>query len=486
MNAESWNRIKDVFAAVADVSASDRDARLAELCPDDPELRSEVERLLSQHDEMGNFLEGSSPPGESYSNRLLAPGEMVAGRYRIMEFLGSGGMGEVYAAEDQDLGEPIAIKIIRQETTFGPNMLERLRREVQLARRVTHPNVCRVFDLGRDRQGDQDVIFLTMELIRGETLTTRLKRQGRIHPSEALLIATQLCDALDAAHQAGVLHRDFKTSNVMLAGEGPHVRAVVTDFGIARLISGSKDFSTAAATMQGMVVGTPAYMSPEQLLEEELTVASDIYSLGLVLYEMVTAIRPFEGTSSWTETLKRLSAAPRPPMEVVHALDSRWNRAILRCLQRDPSKRFASAGAVARFLNGKWTLSELVASRRAQVIAGCLLLTIAAAAWAFHDRIWPASLPPQKHIAVLPFKSAGNDIANQATAYELAESLTANLSRLEVSDSSLWIVPWNQVRNQKPEDAGHAASFLGVNLLVTGELQKNGDTVRLLMQLKDS
>jgi tetratricopeptide (TPR) repeat protein len=486
MTSERWVQIKDAFAAVVEVPPGDRRNALAQLCRDDPELKSEVERLLSQHDEMGGFLEGSSP-GESSSSseHIFAAGEMVAGRYRIVEFLGSGGMGEVYAAEDQDLSEQIAIKIIRQETPFGANMLERLRREVQLARRVTHPNVCRVFDLGRHQQQGQDVVFLTMELIRGETLSTRLKREGKISPPEALLIAMQLCEALDAAHQVGILHRDFKTSNVMLAGSGEQLRAVVTDFGIARLMSGGKDSSTAATT-QGIVVGTPAYMSPEQLLEEELTAASDIYSLGLVLYEMVTGNRPFQGASSWTETLKRLSVAPKPPMEVVRELGPRWNSTILRCLQRDPAKRFPSARAVARFLSGKRSVSSLLNSRRFQVAAVGFVLAIAAAGFVLRDRIWPPSLPQQKHVAVLPFRFQGTDPANQATAFELAESLTANLSRLEASDGSLWVVPWNHVKNQKPEDEAHAASSLGVNLLVTGELQKTGDTLHLITQLKDA
>src|SRR5579863_5415074 len=281
MNSERWGQIKETFAAVVDMPPSERPNALAELCQNDLELKSEVERLLTQHDDMGGFLESSSPPGRGiFAGQRFADDEIVAGRYRITEFLGEGGMGAVYAAEDQELGEQIAIKIIRQETPFGSNMLERLRREVQLARRVTHPNVCRVFDLGRQEQQGHDVIFLTMELIHGETLATRLQREGKISPSEALLIATQLCEALDAAHQVGVLHRDFKTSNVMLAGQGEHVRVVITDFGIARLMSGTKD-SSAASVTQGGVVGTPAYMSPEQLLEKQLTIASDIYSLGL-------------------------------------------------------------------------------------------------------------------------------------------------------------------------------------------------------------
>ena len=488
MNSERWLKIKDAFAAVVEKLPAERQVALAELCRDDGELRSEVERLLSQHDEMGGFLEGSCSGGEaSSSEHMFVTGDAIAGRYRIVEFLGSGGMGEVYAAEDQDLGEQIAIKIIRQETPFGTNLMERLRREVQLSRKVTHPNVCRVFDLGRYQRENQDVIFLTMELIRGETLAARLKRDGKIKSAEALLIATQLCEALDAAHQVGILHRDFKTGNVMLAGSGAQLRAVVTDFGIARLMSRGKDSANPTATAtQGMVIGTPAYMSPEQLLEQELTAASDIYSLGLVLYEMVTGNRPFQGASSWTETLKRLSDPPRPPIEIVRDLKPQWNLTILHCLQRDPAKRFPSARAVARSLSGKRSMASVMASPWFRVAAGCLILAVGAAGFVLRDRIWPPSLPQQKHVAVLPFRVQGNDPANQATAYELAESLTTNLTRLQVSNNSLWVVPWSEASKQKPDDAAHAASSLGVNLLLTGELQKDSDRVRLAAELKDS
>ncbi|HLJ29222.1 MAG TPA: tetratricopeptide repeat protein [Candidatus Angelobacter sp.] len=484
MTPERWAQIKDIFAAVVERPSDGRRAALAELCHGEPELELEVERLLSQHDEMGGFLEGTSPPsGSSSSGHMLLPGEVLAGRYRILEFLGSGGMGEVYSAEDQDLGDPIAVKVIRQETPFGSSVLERLRREVQLARRVTHPNVCRVFDLGHHELRDQDFIFLTMELIQGETLSARLMREGKINSPEALLIAEQLCQALDAAHHAGILHRDFKTSNVMLVGSGEHLRAVVTDFGIARLMrpGASTTTGTGTAITQGMIVGTPAYMSPEQLLGEELTVATDIYSLGLVLYEMVTGNRPFQGASSWTETLKRLSAAPKAPVEIVHELGQRWNSTILRCLERNPARRFSSTHQVAESLRGHGVISN-----RLLLAAGTCILLIAGAGFAFRDRIWPPSLPQQKHVAVLPFTFQGTDAANQATAYELAESLTGNLARLEPSESSLWVVPWKEVRNQKPEDAPHAASTLGVNLLVTGELRKDAGGLRLHTELKDA
>src|SRR5438270_5073 len=198
MTPERWARIKDVFAAVIDRPADTRSTVLTEMCNGDQELQSHVEQLLSQHDEMGDFLDGATAPFSG--GRPLNPGELLAGRYRIIELLGSGGMGEVYEAEDLELGERIALKIIRQQASIGSAVVDRLRREVQLARRVTHPNVCRVFDLGYHRQDHSEIIFLTMELIRGETLSARLKRVGKLERSEALPIAVHLCEALEAAH----------------------------------------------------------------------------------------------------------------------------------------------------------------------------------------------------------------------------------------------------------------------------------------------
>lgn len=501
MTPERWAQIKEIFAAVVEQPPGERQSMLANLCHDDHQVQAEVERLLLQHDEMGGFLE-STPAGDGVSDRLLANGTMLAGRYRIVELLGSGGMGEVYEVEDLELGERVALKVIRQESAFDSGVFDRLRREVQLARRVTHPNVCRVFDLGRHQQQGRDYIFLTMELIKGETLAARLKRSGKIPPSEAAVIAVQLCHALDAAHQVGILHRDFKTANVMLLGSftppgtalptgtqsSEQIRAVVTDFGIARLIRPLDNSLTQPATgtlTHGLIAGTPAYMSPEQLLGEKLTAASDIYSLGLVLYEMVTGTRPFQGDSSWTETLKRLTVAPTAPVKIVPHLGERWNSTLLRCLERDPQKRFQSAREVAECLTGRRRFAKFI-SRRVLILAASSIMLLAALGFAFRSRFWPPRLPEQKHLAVLPFTFAGSEPANQAAAFELSESLTDNLSRLQASDRSLWVVPWLEVRNQKAQDAGRAASLLGANLVLLGELHRDSKGVGLRLDLKDA
>jgi eukaryotic-like serine/threonine-protein kinase len=472
MTPERWAQIKEVFAAVADQPATARDVTLERLCFADDDLRVQVEELLSQHAIAGKFMEATPPlPAVHTIDDRLEPGALLANRYQIARFLGSGGMGHVYAADDLELGEQVALKAVRHESTFDPEMLDRLRREVQLARRVTHPNVCRVFDLGRHTQpGRADVVFLTMELVQGETLSARLLRSGKIHGPEALAIAGQLCRALDAAHHAGVLHRDFKCGNVMLIGQGEKVRAVVTDFGIARWLGPAS--ATEATGSQTMMLGTPAYMSPEQVSGQPLTAASDIYALGLVLYEMVTGVRPFHAESPIIEALKRLNEPPEPPQRLVPEITQTWNGVILKCLEREPGRRFATAAEVLEALQGAPLPKAQPARLGARGIAIMLFLLLAIFALAFRDHIWLPRLPAQKHIAVLPFTLTGGGTTDSATAYALAQSLTGNLAQLQSADSSLWVAPWSQTKNRTAGELGNIAAALGVNLVLSGSVEK--------------
>src|SRR5882757_8386231 len=216
------------------------------------------------------------------SEGLFMPGSMVSGRYRIITLLGRGGMGEVYRADDLTLGQPVALKFLPDQAAGDEALLERFRNEVRTARKVSHPNVCRVYDVGEvDGQ-----TFFTMEYVDGEDLASLLRRIGRLPQDKALDMARQLCAGLAAAHAKGVLHRDMKPANIMLDGRG---QAVITDFGLAGV----------ADQIPGTEVrsGTPAYMAPEQLAGEHVSVRSDIYSLGMVLYEVFTGKRAFAETT---------------------------------------------------------------------------------------------------------------------------------------------------------------------------------------------
>ncbi|MGA3209823.1 MAG: WD40 repeat domain-containing serine/threonine-protein kinase [Terriglobales bacterium] len=276
--------------------------------------------------------------------------EVLAGRYQVIRVLGRGGMGEVYEAEDLELRTKVALKIIRPELAAQPGVLERFKREIQLARKVTHANVCRIFDLGYhvDSSGRR-LSFLTMELLHGETLADRIGRAGRLTTTEALPIVEQMAAGLQAAHAEGIVHRDFKGANVMLIdsppGSQPGVRAKITDFGLARAVAGTEArFST--LTGSAALAGTPAYMAPEQVEGLEITAQSDIYALGVVMYEMVTGVLPFSGPTPWSVAVKRLTEVPLLPRIRVPNLDPKWERAILGCLERKPADRFANASEI--------------------------------------------------------------------------------------------------------------------------------------------
>jgi len=265
----------------------------------------------------------------------------------VVALAGRGGMGEVYRAEDLKLGQLIAIKFLPQSLSADAGALARFHSEVRIARQVSHPNVCRVFDIG-DAEG---IPFLTMEYVDGEDLASLIRRIGRLPPDKAIEIARQACAGLAAAHERGVIHRDLKPANLMLDGSG---KIRITDFGLA---------SIAASIEAGDVrAGTPAYMAPEQLEGKEVTQKSDLYSLGLVLYEILTGKRTFDATSLPELIKQRESAAPISPSTLVRDLDPLVERVILRCLEKDPAQRPASALQVAAALPGGDPLAAALAA----------------------------------------------------------------------------------------------------------------------------
>ncbi len=275
------------------------------------------------------------------------PGTLILERYRVVALVGKGGMGEVYRADDLTLDQPVALKFLPEALASDADALERFRNEVRTARRVSHANVCRVYDVG-EAEGQP---FLSMEYVDGEDLASLLRRIGRLPGDKGLEIARQLCAGLAAAHREGVLHRDLKPANVMLDGRG---RAVMMDFGLAGL----------AEQIQGYDVrsGTPAYMAPEQLAGKEVTERSDIYSLGLVLYEIFTGKRAFDATALADLVRQRNEQPLSAPSTWVKDLDPAVERVIMRCLETDPAARPASALAVAAALPGGDPLAAALAA----------------------------------------------------------------------------------------------------------------------------
>jgi tetratricopeptide (TPR) repeat protein/tRNA A-37 threonylcarbamoyl transferase component Bud32 len=313
-----------------------------------------IPRTASSPDATGSVTPDASPsplPGVTASGAAFTAGSILAGRYRVVRFIAEGAMGEVYEVEDETLRGRLALKTIQPQIAADARAIDRFKREIHLARKVTHPNVSRIYDLGVHTTGTgSDIVFLTMELLAGPTLHGRV-REARMTTAMALPIVRQMAAGLDAAHAHGIIHRDFKSGNVLLV---PHprtgTRAVVTDFGLARPLAAESGL--ASISESGLIVGTPAYMAPEQVKGAELTTAADIYALGIVIYEMVTGVRPFDGGSAMTVAVRRLTDPPAPPRVHVPDLDPVWEAVILKCLAREPADRYQGALEVVEALGG--------------------------------------------------------------------------------------------------------------------------------------
>ena len=295
------------------------------------------------------------PPASSRVGRLASsdalepggftPGTILAGRYRIIGLLGRGGMGEVYRADDLKLGQPVALKFLPDRLSRDPALLDRFFAEVRLARQVAHPGVCRVYDAG-EADGSH---FLTMEYVDGEDLASLLRRIGRLPQDKALEISRQLCVGLAAAHDRGILHRDLKPANVMVDGRG---RARIMDFGLAVAADGGdRSFG-----------GTLAYMAPEQFRGEGASVRSDLYALGLVLYELHTGRQAFDASSLMEYGRKHAEDTPTEPSALVKEMDAAVERVILRCIEKDPRQRPSSAAQIAAALPGGDPLAAALAA----------------------------------------------------------------------------------------------------------------------------
>ncbi len=368
MKPDRWRKVDELFEAALEREPHARAAFLEKACGDDADLRREVEKMLSFDRQAEDFIQTdvfdvaarliSQPPKESSLKKSTStsdsiddarfiPGDVLSDRYRIAGLLGRGGMGEVYRADDLKLKQAVALKFLPASLIADGAALARFYKEVSVARQISHRHVCRVYDVA-EYQGEH---FISMEFVRGEELSSLLKRIGRLPQDKAIEVARQLCGGLAAVHERGVLHRDLKPANIMLDEHG-EVR--ITDFGIAAL-TGELD--------RREISGTPAYMSPEQLEGDELTAKSDIYSLGLVLYELFTGKKAFEAASlPELLRLRRSDTTPTSLSHIVPELDPLIERVIFRCLERDPAKRPASALQVAAALPGGDPLAAALAA----------------------------------------------------------------------------------------------------------------------------
>jgi tetratricopeptide (TPR) repeat protein len=443
------------------------------------------------------------PQGRSERPCRYAPGTLLAHRYRIAGLLGRGGMGEVYEAEDLELHERIALKVLAGEFGGTEDAIADFRREIQLARRVTHPNVCRVFDVGFDGEGDSRTIFVTMEVLRGMTLSEFIAANRPVSPDVALPIVRELCAALDAAHAAGIIHRDFKSGNVILAEHGSRRRVVVTDFGLARSAAPGDPRTTAS----GVLAGTPAYMAPEQLAGKELSAATDIYALGVVMYETLTGRVPFTD-NSLPALLRRIEERAPNPRTHNPDIPGVWERAIVRCLETDPADRFGNATDVIDALGGAEVARPRGrAGRRRRILmlaAGVTIPVLVATGWFAQNarKQEPVAAKPaareRQSIAILGFRNLSGDSNGSWLSTALSEMLTTEVAAGE----TLRAIPGEEVARAKrdlrigddptlPADAlARLRRNLGAKYVVSGAFLRvatdGSSTLRIDARIQDT
>lgn len=420
----------------------------------------------------------------------FAPNDLIAGRFRVVRFVARGGMGEVYEAEDLELRDRVALKTARLEIAKDDRFVERFRREIQLARKVTHPNVCRTFDVFRHvetREGStRETMVVSMELLAGETLEQRIRRQGRFSEAEALPLIEQMAAGLNSAHEAGVVHRDFKSANVMLTSGLPSggIRAVITDFGLAH----ADAFAGQTITGAHDLVGTPAYMAPEQLQGGEITPATDIYAFGVVLFEMLAGKLPFAGDSPLSTALKRLKEPAPSARTIIPDLDLKWDEAIRRCLEREPAHRFATTQDVVRVLGGEkaalLSASRIARTRRPLILAIAAVVVVAASIGLFVLRYrLHITGKRQVSVAVVGFKNMSDRNELNLWGDELAENLRSQLDSDEIRvvnpakvdemkrDLGIKEVP----ESLSPSLLAKIHEHLGCDVVVIGSYSPSGD-----------
>jgi serine/threonine protein kinase/Flp pilus assembly protein TadD len=429
----------------------EREAYLLSSCAHDAGLREKVWGYVQAEQRMKGFL---LEPLFSFAPDAspLRPDQVLEGRFRIVREIGQGGMGVVYEALDDKLGRRIAIKCAKA------GFHKRLPPEVRNASDISHPNVCRVFEIHTASTPAGEIDFLTMEFLEGPTLAERLQ-ESRLPETEAKSVAHQLCAGLEAAHRQGVIHGDLKSNNVVLVKSLDGVRAVITDFGLA-----GRSFVDEAGMQSGsMGAGAPAYMAPELLKGEKPSVASDIYALGVILYELASGRRPFNESTTWEQ---RLSERPSP-------LHHRWDRILATCLDPDPSRRFRSVAEVERALGPSRVRKRLIA------VAAALAVAVASGTLVYRE----ATTPEAVRLAVLPFES---DTNSKALIEGVVLDASNRLNHLKSGRTRLTLIPLSDAVENKVDEPAKAGRMLGANYALQGTLQQESGRVHMRAYITDT
>jgi eukaryotic-like serine/threonine-protein kinase len=501
MKAERWKRVNDLFQSAVERAPGERAAFLDEACRGDEGLRGEVESLLTSHEQAENFIELPAfevAPELVTKDRTGALVGKVIGHYRIESLIGIGGMGEVYLARDGRLGRKVALKLLPDSLTTDEAQLSRFKNEARSASALNHPNILTVYEIGAE--GDRQ--FIATEFIEGVTLRASLA-YGRMNLHAALEIAVQVASALTAAHEAGVVHRDIKPENIMLRPDG---YAKVLDFGIAKLTEqrpasdiDMRETTAALQTRPGLVLGTARYMSPEQARGQKVDARSDIWSLGVVLYEMVGGSPPFRGETPSDCIASILTTEPPPLSGVLPDVPLTLESILKKALRKNSDERYQTIKemlADLRILKGELEAESSLPQTKARAEAivskikrhkrGVLLSLAAAAvataalAYAFLF-VTRAPLPNEKSIAVLPFENLSEEKSNAYFADGIQDEILTRLSK--IADLKVISRTSTQRYEKTSQKLSEIASQLGVANLLEGSVQKTNDQVRVNVQL---
>ena len=500
MEAERWEKVIDLFQSALERAPEERAAFLDETCHDEG-MRREVESLITSHERAEDFIEvpayEAAPEFAPEDPAHASIGKLI-GHYRIESLIGIGGMGEVYLARDERLGRKAALKLLPYSLTIDETQLSRFKNEARSASALNHPNILTVYEIG----AEGNVQFIATEFIEGVTLRAALA-STKMSTNKALDIAVQVASALAAAHDAGVVHRDIKPENIMLRPDG---YTKVLDFGIAKLTEqrpAARDHTVVTTallqTRPGLVLGTANYMSPEQARGQKVDARSDIWSLGVVLYEMVTGTRPFLGETPSDCIAAILTAEPAPLSRISPDVPAKLDSILQKALRKNTDERYQTIKemlAELRLLKanleaqsslsqtksvGDSNTSKIKRPKRGILVAfvAALLAVVAVACFFFFPPPTPSA--NGKSIAVLPFENLSEDKSNAYFADGIQDEILSRLSK--IADLKVISRTSTEKYKSKPDNLREIAKQLGVSNILEGSVQKAADQVRVSVQL---
>ena len=498
---QTVHSVQDLFTAALDLPPERRSAFLEAACLDAPATLKFLKDLLEEHERAGSFLAAPLFPASSGTDPTLseAPGHglaastapprfrpfhVIAGRFQVVRFIARGGMGEVYEVRDQFLqGTARALKIIRPEIAGDPATCERFQQEVLLAQKIVHPNLCPIYDISRCDEPAPPFLFLTMKLLRGETLEARLRSPAGLGPSDALEICTQLVRGVAAIHSAGVIHRDLKPNNIMLESEAekgkdtPRLCVYIMDFGLARLHEAEH---TVAGTA---IAGTPGYLAPELLRGHHPTVATDLFALGIVLHMTLTHERPLDDP-------KTLGLRPAPSLREGSA-PAPWTSAVEGLLSLEPDQRIRAFEDLRATVDSRLPSRSrtLLTRRRFGMLATASTCALAAAGAWRREQIydWLHPLPPKRFVAVVNWPPT-KDPKIRAIMSGLLDSIASELSRAEAYDHNFFVTtppPHQLAELHDRKDLIETSESLGTNLVLAASATDGDNRLRIALKVLD-